>query len=387
VGAATLLPVTHVSVYDGPIIDVDVHQRWRSTEELVDRLPRRWREYIRARTGGPRAALMPAGLTYPFQRGVNKRLEALPDDGLGTSYELMRSQHLDPYPIEVANLSFDIGHEVAQRNPEFGAAIARAMNDWVVETWLPRDFRLRTTVVVATELPDDAAGEIRRMAGHPGVTAVLFSWNAFGKPLGHPVYDPIYRAAEEAGLPIAIHGAAGETEGGLAHTAAGGVPNSRLEWHTLLQQPTLTHLASFVAQGTFEKFPRLKVLVLETGLAWVPNFLWRLDAHYRELRAESDWVRQLPSDYFRRHVKLSTQPFELTPRRSQMIDLFEALGGMDDVFCFSSDYPHWDADDPFYIARRLPRDWLPKVFHENARSILRLARAAEPVGTAGGSAR
>src|SRR5690606_15673037 len=164
------------------------------------------------------------------------------------------------------------------------------------------DSRQPTTALIPAELPDAAAAESRRMAHHPGVTGVLFSWNAFGKPLGHPVYDPIYRVAEEVGLPIVIHGAAGETEGGPAHTAAGGVPNSRLEWHTLLQQPTLTHLASFVTQGTFEKFPGLKVLVLETGLAWVPNFLWRLDAHYRVLRAESDWVRQRPSTSGERRV-------------------------------------------------------------------------------------
>ncbi|MQA09566.1 MAG: amidohydrolase family protein [Pseudonocardiaceae bacterium] len=360
------------SAYQGPIIDIDVHQRWRTVDELIDRLPQRWRDYVLARGGGPRAALMPAGLSYPFQRGVNKRLEAVPEDGLGTDFELMRSQHLDAYPIELVNLSFDIGHEVTQRNPVFSAAIARAMNDWVIETWLPRDTRIRTTIVVPSELPDEAAREIHRVGAHPGVTAVLFSWNAFGKPLGHPVYDPIYRAAEELALPIAIHGAAGETEGNMAHAVAGGIPNSRLEWHTLLQQPTLTHVASFVAHGTFEKFPRLKVLLLETGLAWVPNFLWRLDAHYRILRAESDWVRRLPSEYFRQHCKLSTQPFELTPRKSQLIELFEAFGGMDDLLCFSSDYPHWDADNPFFVANRLPRDWLPKVFRENARQMLRL---------------
>jgi uncharacterized protein len=111
--------------YDGPIIDVDVHQRWRRVDELVDRLPKRWRDHVRSRTGGPSAAFMPAGLTYPFHRGVNKRLEALPEDGFGTDFELMRRQHLDAYPVEIVNLSFDIGHEVAQRNPEFSAAIAR----------------------------------------------------------------------------------------------------------------------------------------------------------------------------------------------------------------------------------------------------------------------
>lgn len=372
------------ATYDGPIIDVDVHQRWRSPDELLERLPTRWREHILARTGGPRAALMPAGLAYPFQRGVNKRIEAVPEDGLGTSFEKMREQLLDAFPIEIVNLSFDIGHEVAQRNPYLGAAIARAMNEWAIETWLSRDRRLRTTIVVPTELPDLAAEEIRRAGQHPGVTGILFSWNAFGKPLGHPVYDPIYRAAEEMSLPIVIHGAAGETEGGLAHTAAGGVPNSRLEWHTLLQQPTLTHVASWIAHGTFEKFPALKVLLLETGLAWLPHFMWRLDSHESAFRAESEYVKQRPSDYVRQHIKFSTQPFELTPRKSQLIELFEALGGVEDLLCFSSDWPHWDADDPFYVGSRLPKSWLPKVYHENARSMLRLDPSYDGVAAADG---
>jgi uncharacterized protein len=140
----------------------------------------------------------------------------------------------------------------------------------------------------------------------------------------------------------------------------------------LLQLPTLTHLASIITQGSFEKFPRLRVLAVETGLAWIPNFFWRLDAHHEEMRAESAWIRRRPTEYLREHVKFSTQPFELTPRKHQLIELFEALGGMEDLLCFSSDYPHWDADDPFYVASRLPESWLPKVFYDNARSILRL---------------
>lgn len=367
-------------LYNGPVIDVDVHERWRSPTEIVERLPERWRSYVDRLPEGARAALMPAGLTYPFQRGVNKRLDALPEDGFrsGPDYELLRQQLLDPHPIQYANLSFDIGQEVAQKNPYFAAAIARAMNDWVLETWLPKDDRLRTVIVIAPELVDEAVREIHRLGADPGVTGVLFSWNGFAKPLGHPVYDPIYRAAEEVGLPIVIHGAAGETEGGSAHTAAGGVPNSRLEWHTLLQQPTLTHFASFIVHGTFEKFPTLKFLLTETGVAWVPSYLWSLDSHYDVLRAESDAVRRLPSEYFRQHVKLSTQPLELTPRKGQLIELLEAFGGMDELLCFSSDYPHWDADDPFNVASRLPKAWLPKLFYENARAILRLPSAAQP---------
>ncbi|UUT34699.1 amidohydrolase family protein [Microbacterium elymi] len=221
--------------FEYAIIDVDVHQRWRRSTELLDRLPARWRDYAVSRTGGIATAFVPAGLTYPFQRGVNKRLEAVPEDGMGTSFELMKSQYLDQYPsVEAVNLTFDIGQEVAQRNPEYSAVLSTAMNDWVSDTWLNYDSRMRTAIVAPPELPDRAAAEIHRMAPNTKVTGVLIAWNPFGKPLGHPVYDPIYRAAEEHGLPIIIHGAAGETEGGLAHTSAGGLPGSRLEWHTLL---------------------------------------------------------------------------------------------------------------------------------------------------------
>lgn len=366
-------------LYDGPIIDVDVHQRWQSTTEIVERLPERWRRYVEGLPEGAQSAFMPAGASYPFQRGVNRRLDALREDNFRAfpDYDMFRRQLLDPYPFEVANLTFDIGQEVAQKNPYFSAAIAAAMNDWVLETWLPRDPRLRSVIVISTDLPDEGAREIHRVGEHSGVTGVLFSWNALGKPLGHPVYDPIYRAAEELRLPIIIHGATGELEGGAAHTAAGGLPNSRLEWHTLLQQPSLTHFASLVAHGTFEKFPQLRLLLVETGIAWVPGYLWSLDGHYDVLRAESDAVRRLPSEYFREHVKLSTQPFELTPNKGQLIELLEAFGGMEDLLCFSSDYPHWDADDPFYVATRLPKAWLPKVFYENARSFLRLQAMPE----------
>jgi predicted TIM-barrel fold metal-dependent hydrolase len=360
-------------LYEGPIIDVDVHERWRSPAEIVERLPRRWRDLVNASPDGARQLLMPAGISYPFQRGVNKRMDAYPTDGApGTDFETFRRQLLDRCRVEVANLTFDIGQEVAQPNPYLGMAIASAMNDWVLETWIPCDSRLRTVMVIPTDFPEEAAREITRVGENPRVSEVLFTWNALGKPLGHPVYDPIYRAAQELDLPIGIHGAAGEIEGGAAQPTAGGLPNSRLEWHTLLQQPSLTHFASMVVHGTFEKFPRLRLMLIETGIAWVPNFVWKLDAHYSVLRAESDWVRRLPSEYFRDHVRLSTQPLELTPSREQLIALLEAFGGMDDLLCFASDYPHWDADDPLHIGSRLPPDWLPKVFYENARTWLRL---------------
>jgi predicted TIM-barrel fold metal-dependent hydrolase len=48
-----------------------------------------------------------------------------------------------------------------------------------------------------------------------------------------------------------------------------------------------------------------------------------------------------------------------------MVQLIESFGG-EELLCFASDYPHWDTDDPTYIAGRLPEKWHQKIFHDNA---------------------
>jgi predicted TIM-barrel fold metal-dependent hydrolase len=159
---------------------------------------------------------------------------------------------------------------------------------------------------------------------------------------------------------------------------AGGLPNTRFEFHTLAGQSTVHHLVSFITHGVFEKFPKLKVIAIEIGIAWLPWLLWTLDRHYPSLKRESPWVKRLPSEYFREHIRVSTQPMEDTPKREQLIEALEAVGGMEDVLVFASDYPHWDTDDPRYIAKRLPKSWWPKLFYDNAADALRWPTGDRP---------
>ncbi len=364
-------------MYRGPIIDSDVHHTWRSDEEIIEYLPKRWREFVFLPGDGRRNSIHPSGLSYPHPRGVNKRLDTYPPAGgpPGSDYATLRKQLLDPFRIEAAILDFDVGMNAALTNPYFAHAVVQAINDWTVDCWLDGidDPRVYGAVLVPSQLPDEAAKEIRRVGKHPKIAEALLTWNGLGKPFGHPLYHPIYDACQEMGLPVAIHGQGGEVSGGVAATAAGGNPNSRLEFHTLLLQPTMHHLASFLVHGVFEKFPRLKLLIIETGVVWVPWLMWSLDRHYRLLRHESDLIRRLPSEYFREHVRLTTQPLEVTPHADQLLELLESFGGMEDILCFASDYPHWDADSPKYISSRLPQSWLPKVYYENARELYGLS--------------
>ncbi|HUX87079.1 MAG TPA: hypothetical protein VMW65_08760, partial [Chloroflexota bacterium] len=89
------------------------------------------------------------------------------------------------------------------------------------------------------------------------------------------------------------------------------------------------------------------------------------------MRHESTWLKRRPSEYLPDHVRFTTQPLEESPQRQQLVEALEACEGLQDILCFSSDYPHWDADSPHYIAGRLPRSWHPKVFYENVRQFFR----------------
>src|SRR5262249_45157644 len=153
------------------------------------------------------------------------------------------------------------------------------------------------------------------------------------------VFDPIYAAAAELELPIYLHVNAGEHYGGSGPILGGGsAPNYRFELFMTIHQPTATHLTSMIVHGVFERFPGLRVLVGEDGLAWFPGFAAVLDSGYELMRRESPWVRRYPSDYLREHVFLATQPCEsLGSTQDGLVEHIGLFEGIEDMLCFSSD--------------------------------------------------
>lgn len=355
-------------IYSGPRIDSDVHHTWASEEDLLSYLPQSWRNVLE-RPDGSGGSLAPAQLFFPLPFGTNKRLDAFPPNGgpPGSDYETMKQQLLDPFNMHSVMLSFDIGLNPGLPNVYLAAEVARAANDWSIEQWLSvGDDRLKGAMLVSTHLPDDAVKEIKRVGTHPRVAEVLLVSNGLGRPFGHPIYHPIFETAVEYGLPVAIHIGGEQVLPGGAHHSAGGLPNSRLEMHALLAQTVMHHLVSFIVHGVFEKFSALRLMLVECGVAWIPGLLWKLDDLYDDLRRENTCIKKRPSEYFRQHVRVTTQPLEEAPQKEQLIDLLESFGGMDEILCFSTDYPHWDTDDPDYVSRKLPSEWLDKVMYRNA---------------------
>jgi len=351
-------------MYSGPVIDCDVHHARSTDAELIDYLSRGWREYV---TDRGRAGNVPLTVQdgLPNPHGF-MRADTYPEGGgePGSDYPTMRTQLLDVSDVRRAILTFgDDSHLAGHHNPYFANELARAANDWSIDRWLTRDPRLMSSILVGTQMPEVAAAEIRRHAANPRMVQVMLVDNPFGYGFGHPVFHPMYAAAEETGKPVAIHGGAG----GWANppSTGGGSVNTYFETHVLWPQAIQTHLVSFIAHGVFEKFPRLKLVLIEGGSAWIPSLLWRFDTEFKGLRREVPWLKRLPSEYFAEHVWVTTQPLEIAPKRENVVELLHSMG-LEDRLVYSSDYPHWDADEIEYLSTRLPAEWHARVFVDNA---------------------
>jgi predicted TIM-barrel fold metal-dependent hydrolase len=188
------------------------------------------------------------------------------------------------------------------------------------------------------------------------------------EPLGRRKYWKMYEAAVRHDLPIGIHfGGAG----GYPITGAGW-PSFYIEDHAGMPPSLQTHLVSFVCEGVFERFPTLKVVLIEGGFAWLSPLMWRLDRAWSLLREEVPHLTRPPSAYVREHLWLTSQPMEEPPRKEQFRELLDQLA-MDDRLMFATDYPHWDFDAPdTALPVKLAPELERKIMAENARVLYRL---------------
>lgn len=348
-----------------PIIDCDVHNSFRSYTELHPYLPAVWRERVTERGFGQPST----GYFSPV--GIMRR-DAIPPDGgpAGSDPDFLRTQLLDAYGIThaILNGSGILGISVLT-DPDYAAALASAYNDWLIERWLSADPRFRGSLIVATQDPLLAAKEIHRVGDHPQIVQVLMA-SAARAPYGQRQYHPIYAAAAEHGLPVAIHPG---TEGaGIANPpTAAGYPTRYIEWHTCLSQNYQAHLVSLICEGVFVKFPNLKFVLIEGGFSWLAHVMWRLDKNYKALRSEVPWLTRLPSEYIKEHIRLTTQPVEEPPRPEYLLQIFEMIDA-ERTLMFSSDYPHWDFDSPLTAFPPLPERLRRRILYETARELYRL---------------
>jgi predicted TIM-barrel fold metal-dependent hydrolase len=334
-------------------IDCDVHIVVPDNKVLLPYLDDYWREQVTSR--GIEALDI---ATYPAKNPLTGRTDWRPASGkAGTDLDRLRSDLLDRHKLRFAVCNVVYGGQTLF-HANFGAAICRAVNEWVRAEWLDKEPRLRASIVVPMQDPAASVAEIDRLAGDKRFVQVLMLV-AGDTPLGKPAHWPIYEAAARHGLPVMIHA-------GSAHRFAPtyvGWPSYFIEDYAVQSQAMQGQLLSLVYEGVFQKFPTLTIVLGESGVAWLPSFLWRADNTWRALRMEAPWLTESPSTLVTRHVRIAAQPFDGPAEKADMDALLEQFDA-DGMLLFASDYPHWqfDGDDalpailPEALVRRMSVD-------------------------------
>ena len=345
------------------MIDCDIHNEVPSLQTLVAYLPDFWQDYI-----AESAFVGPDANDYPAGAAITARPDAKPTTGgpAGADIGLLRQQLLDALDIEVGILN--CAYRVSSvHHPDLAAALATAVNQWQVEQWLDAEPRLRASIVVASQLPDIAVAEIERWGEHPGFVQVILPVRSH-TPYGSRLWDPIYAAATKHDLVVGIHygGAPGHP------STPSGWPSTYIEEYAGMAQVFQSQVISLITEGAFDRFPTLRVALIEGGFTWMPSLMWRIDKEWKGLRHNIPWVRRPPSDYMREHIRLTTAPLDAPPTQDELAQIIEQMDS-DKMLMFGSDYPHWHADEPTAILHSgLGESTVRKICIENAREFYRL---------------
>jgi predicted TIM-barrel fold metal-dependent hydrolase len=325
------------------LIDADVHCLVPSIQALFPYLDAHWREYAtQSHFRGPMDTYYPPAPT-------TLRAGARPPTELA-----LLQPGLDATGADLAILNCAYAIEGIW-NPDLEVAMARAVNEWLVEHWLARDPRLRASLMVPVKQPAEAAREVERARkSHAGFVQVFLPIRS-PEPYGKRAYWPLWEAIQAHDLVAGLH-----------FGGASGNPPTSVGWSSLyveeyagMAQVYQSQLMSMIVEGVFDRFPRLRVSCLESGFAWLRPFLWRLDKDWKGLRREVPWNTRVPSEYVREHVRFTLQPVDGPPDPARVIaDLEEQL-------MFSTDYPHWHGDDA-------PPELGRKILSENAQGWYRL---------------
>jgi predicted TIM-barrel fold metal-dependent hydrolase len=354
------------------LIDTDVHISPAGVKALVEYLDPVTRDLV-VHSGGGGLTLPSYPWAHPAGWARRDVLDMTSDDPerRGHTLEKVRRFVLDEYDTTYGICTGDgvAGAIAVLPNPILAAKLASAHNDWLYTEYLSEEPRLRGLIVVAPQHPEEAGKEIRRVGGRDEFVGVFLP-GAARIPFGNPVYDPIWAASADLGLPVMVH-TNFEGVGIAGPVTAAGYPDFYIEYHTLCGSGMYGHFVSVLCHGIFERFPGTKVIMAEGGLVPFVGFLWRLDTNWKGCRTEVPWVRRLPSEYVWESVRFSTQPLETPEDESLLMPAIEGLRPWD-TLCFASDYPHWDYDEPVQTLRMFPAEWRENVAWKNAAEFFRL---------------
>jgi uncharacterized protein len=314
------------------VIDAHVNVKVPGIQSLFPFLAGRWQEFIR------NAAFTAAGgYDWSYPPGAPTTLRPDPSGTGGsaviTDLSGLQSKVLEPMGLSGAVIACYYGVDMI-RHPDFGCALASAVNDWLVEEWLNQDDRVRASMIVGHFDVPAAVKEIDRLGSHPGFVQVLLPVRS-ERPYGNRYWHPLFEAIERNNLVAGIH--FGGMQGNPPTPT--GWPTYYLEEYVGMPTVFQSQITSIVVEGLLEIFPRLRIALLGAGFSWLPTLMWRLDKEWKGLRREVPWLRRAPTSYIFGNMRSSTEPLDMPPDPRHMTQILDWIGS-DDFLMFASGYPH-----------------------------------------------
>jgi predicted TIM-barrel fold metal-dependent hydrolase len=352
------------------IVDIDAHVTetafWSDITDRIDN------DYLRhaaksfQERGGSPPGLLNAqpGMLYQdlFGRIPHQQQQAETTAGDGTHRQIqltrraMDSMGID-YTVAFPTPMLLLG---MHPQPEVEVALGRAFNRWLVEELLPQEPRIKAMMYLPFNDPDACVEVVEEFADQPGVIGFTVVSTRY-RPVHHNSYMRLYAALQAAGKPLAFHSGFHWGDESMKQV------NRFISMHAIsFCYFNMIHLTNWIINGIPERFPKLKVIWVESGLAWVPFMMQRLDSEYMMRTSEAPMLKRRPSEYIQ-DMYFTSQPLETSNLKltAATMDAIKA----ETQLLFASDWPHWDFDPPTSITN------LPFLSEQAKRNILGLNAA------------
>ncbi len=235
---------------------------------------------------------------------------------------------LDKAKIDRAVLFTSEGLSVGNiQNPRYAAAICRAYNDYVHETFARASGRLRPMALIAMQDPPGAAAELRRAVRDLVLAGAMIPSTGLPLHLGHEYYRPVYAQAAELGCPLAVHGGA---NGRVGLETFSNFTASHVLHHSI---PLMVALVALIYHGVFDRFPDLRVGFMEGGCGWISFLLDRMERDENYFDAADQPARR-PIEYLQGgRILIGCEGSE-----GSLAYVASRVGI--EAFAYASDYPH-----------------------------------------------
>lgn len=321
------------------VVDSDAHvvEGGEFMMQIMERFP----DKVRFAQPGEGTALFIEGRAYPQSTGpgagcradegmcLDRGANPFSADGVLADADKEGIDHMVFFPSAALGLP-------AYEDQRFAADVARAYNTWMAD-WCSRGKGRFSGVglVPIEDVPTSIA--IMREAKTLGLVATMVPAVLKSRNLDHPDLEPFWAAAADLDMPLGIHGAPGIHLPNLGSHRF----DNYLQVHVVsFPFDMMVASTALVLGGVFERHPKLRVALLESGVGWVPYFMERIEEHLEKRGRLTPECKQHPKDYIARgqlYVSFEAEECGLPLA-------VETLG--DHFVMWASDYPHWDSDFP-----------------------------------------